>query len=313
MSSAVVSDPVELYLNSFCFIFRPEKDLLDPTFGGYLFRGSVFRKEIAAHAKGSTRFNLSKHDFLGVSILFPESKQEQKKIAEILTSVDEEIQKTDEIIAMTKKLKHGLTQQLFTKGIGHTKYKKTEIGEIPRDWEIVNLNDISSNLDNKRIPITKSKRESGSYPYYGATGIVDYVGDYIFDEELLLISEDGANLKDRNYPIAFTAIGKYWVNNHAHLQRFEDRFLQKYIQDYLNMINLEPFLTGMAQPKLNKDRLFSIPIPKPSNIDEIKKISEVLSSVDDKMTINQELKEKLTGLKKGLMQDLLSGKQRVKV
>jgi type I restriction enzyme S subunit len=238
---------------------------------------------------------------------------EQRKIAEILGTVDEDIAKTQKVIEATEKLKRGLMQQLFTRGIGHTKFKETKIGQIPEEWEIVSLEKISKNLDNKRVPVTKSKRSAGIYPYYGATGIVDYVDNYIFDEILLLISEDGANLKDRNYPIAFSAIGKYWVNNHAHIQRFEDIFMQKYVEDYLNMINLTPYLTGMAQPKLNKDRLFTIPIPKPSKETEVKEITGILSSVDEKISINKKLKEKLTILKKGLMQDILSGTVRTSI
>lgn len=245
-----------------------------------------------------------------VDILLPPIK-EQQRIAEILGTVDDDIAKTQEVIEATEKLKRGLMQQLFTRGIGHVKFKETKIRQIPEGWEVVSLDDISKNLDNKRIPITKSKRSAGQYPYYGATGIVDYVSDYIFEETLLLISEDGANLKDRNYPIAFTATGKYWVNNHAHIHKFEDKFLQKYAQDYLNMLNLEPYLTGMAQPKLNKDRLFTIPLPKPKEASEIKEIAEILSAVDEKISVNKKLKEKLTLLKKGLMQDLLSGKKRV--
>ncbi|MBI2037742.1 MAG: restriction endonuclease subunit S [Candidatus Magasanikbacteria bacterium] len=256
------------------------------------------------------RFYISQYQNLEVLVPpFPE----QQKIAEILGAVDEDIAKTQEVIEATEKLKRGLMQQLFTRGIGHTKFKETKIGQIPEEWDVLSLEDISKNLDNKRIPITKSKRSTGQYPYYGATGIVDYVSDYIFEETLLLISEDGANLKDRNYPIAFTATGKYWVNNHAHIQRFEDKFLQQYVQDYLNMLNLGPYLTGMTQPKLNKDRLFMIPIPKPKKTSEIKEIAEILSAVDKKILVNKKLKEKLTLLKKGLMQDLLSGVVRTNI
>lgn len=277
----------------------------------YLFQYLYANRAVfAQRAVGSTVKSLRLPIIQGVDILLP-SLPEQKKISVILGTIDEVIQKTDEIIVATEKFKNSLTRELFTKGIGHKKFKKTEIGEIPAEWEIASLKNISTNLDNKRVPITKSKRDRGPYPYYGATGIVDHVNGYIFDEELLLISEDGANLKDRNYPIAFTAVGKYWVNNHAHIHRFENRFLQKYVQDYLNSINLELYLTGMAQPKLNKDRLFNIPIPKPRSTAEIQRIAEVLTATDEKTLLNQKLKDCLILLKKGLMQDLLSGKVRV--
>ena len=127
------------------------------------------------------------------------------------------------------------------------------------------LNEISNNLDSKRIPITSGNRKEGPYPYYGASGVVDHVADYIFDETLLLISEDGANLKDRVTPIAFTASGKYWVNNHAHILRFKDISLHNYVEHFINYLNVEKYLTGMAQPKLNQDRLNAIPVNMPSS------------------------------------------------
>lgn len=149
------------------------------------------------------------------------------------------------------------------------------------------LNEISNNLDSKRIPITSGNRKEGPYPYYGASGIVDHVADYIFDETLLLISEDGANLKDRVTPIAFTASGKYWVNNHAHILRFKDISLHNYVEHFINYLNVEKYLTGMAQPKLNQDRLNAIPVNMPSSTN-IAKFHCICKQVD---------KSKFSGLK----------------
>ncbi|WP_338669395.1 restriction endonuclease subunit S [Pseudodesulfovibrio methanolicus] len=131
-------------------------------------------------------------------------------------------------------------------------------------WKDFPLGEICENLDSKRIPITKAKRDSGSIPYYGASGIVDYVADYLFDEDLLLVSEDGANLLARTYPIAFSINGKTWVNNHAHVLRFKNHDSQRFVEYYLNSISLEPYVSGMAQPKLNQKKLNSIPVPFPS-------------------------------------------------
>lgn len=135
--------------------------------------------------------------------------------------------------------------------------------DINPDWEMVELGEMAKNLDGKRVPITKSDREEGKYPYYGASGIVDYVANYIFDDDLLLISEDGANLLARVTPIAFSVSGKVWVNNHAHVLKFDKIETQKYVELYLNSISLEPYITGSAQPKLNQKALNSIEIPLP--------------------------------------------------
>ena len=135
--------------------------------------------------------------------------------------------------------------------------------QLPVGWKIKYLDKLCENLDSKRVPITKSSRKSGNIPYYGASGIVDYVADYIFDEDLLLVSEDGANLLARTYPIAFSITGKTWVNNHAHVLRFKEKIIQTFIEYYLNSISLEPYVSGMAQPKLNQKSLNSIAIPFP--------------------------------------------------
>lgn len=130
-------------------------------------------------------------------------------------------------------------------------------------FEKVELGSIYINLDGKRKPITKSDRNAGIYPYYGASGIVDYVEDFIFDEDLLLVSEDGANLLARSTPIAFSVNGKIWVNNHAHVLKFENIATQKYVQYFLNSIDISKYVTGAAQPKLNQQSLNSIEIPLP--------------------------------------------------
>ena len=129
------------------------------------------------------------------------------------------------------------------------------------------IDKLSINLDRQRVPITKSDRTSGEYPYYGASGIVDYVGDYIFEGDTLLVSEDGENLLARSTPIAFSVSGKYWVNNHAHILKFEDMSTQRFVEFYLESIKLDEYITGAAQPKLNQKALNSIPIPIPSSIE----------------------------------------------
>lgn len=143
----------------------------------------------------------------------------------------------------------------------------------------VTLNDIAINRDSQRKPVTSSKRESGNIPYYGASGIVDYVKDYIFDGDYLLVSEDGANLLARNTPIAFSIQGKTWVNNHAHILEFDNYYTRRYVEFYLNSIDLTPYISGGAQPKLNQKNLNSIKIPLPV-LQEQQRIVGVLDRFD---------------------------------
>lgn len=135
--------------------------------------------------------------------------------------------------------------------------------ELLTDFPIVTLGSICKNYDSKRVPITQSDRKEGDYPYYGASGIVDHVEDFLFNEDLLLVSEDGANLLARVTPIAFSVKGKIWVNNHAHVLKFDSLFTQKFVELALNSISLEPYITGAAQPKLNQQALNSITLPLP--------------------------------------------------
>ena len=177
-------------------------------------------------------------------------------------------------------------------------------------WEVKTLNQIAENLDNKRVPITKNVRSNGAYPYYGASGIVDYVGEFIFDGDLLLVSEDGANLLARTYPIAFSIHGKTWVNNHAHVLRFKEITTQKLVEFYLNSIPLNDFVSGMAQPKLNQKMLNTIPIPFPPLAER-----EVIVAKFDKLSAETQRLEALyqrkiallDELKKSLLQQAFAG------
>ena len=180
-----------------------------------------------------------------------------------------------------------------------------------KSWIETTVAKISTNLDNRRVPITKNVRTSGNYPYYGASGIVDYVGDYIFEGDTLLVSEDGANLLARATPIAFSVSGKYWVNNHAHILKFKNMATQRFVEFYLESIKLDEFITGAAQPKLNQKALNSIPIPIPELIDAQAKIVEGIKSLQTETqrleTIYKQKLEAVGALRKSLLHEAFAG------
>ena len=134
-------------------------------------------------------------------------------------------------------------------------------------------------MDYLRKPVTSGNRVAGDYPYYGASGIVDYVDNYIFDGDFLLVSEDGANLVARKTPIAFSISGKNWVNNHAHVLKFNTYTERKFVEYYLNNLDISEFVSGAAQPKLNQNNLNRIPIPLPP-LSEQARIVEILDKFD---------------------------------
>lgn len=184
-----------------------------------------------------------------------------------------------------------------------------------QNWPVKPLGEISENLDRQRVPITKGDRVSGSVPYYGASGIVDYVADYLFDEDLLLVSEDGANLLARTYPIAFSISGKAWVNNHAHVLRFSDLDAQEYVRLYLNSISLEPFVSGMAQPKLNQAQLNRIPIPFPEERvrrDVVEKAATMALRAGELRELYQATLKGLEDLRQSLLQKAFAGELTVR-
>lgn len=261
------------------------------------------KNELIKKASGSTFPEIGKNEILKIEAFKP-TPQEQQKIAACLTSLDDLIAAHRQKLELLQDHKKGLLQNLFPQE--GERVPKVRFKEFEKDgaWVEKKLGKIAKNLDSKRIPITSNQREKGNIPYYGASGIIDYVKDYIFDEELLLISEDGANLIARVYPIAFSISGKTWVNNHAHVLKFENWYTQVLVEKYLNSKNIEDFLTGMAQPKLNRGKLDIIPIPLPKNLKEQQKIAACLSSLDALITAQAERIEQLQQHKQGLMQGL---------
>ena len=173
---------------------------------------------------------------------------------------------------------------------------------MKKGWEYKRLPEMSENLDSLRKPVTKKNRTAGIYPYYGASGIVDYVDDYLFDEDLLCISEDGANLLMRTYPIAFPISGKVWVNNHAHVLRFKDMATQKYVEYFFAGFKLDEYITGAAQPKLTQKALNNITIKIPISLSEQQRIVDYLDSAFAKIDAMKANAEKSLNEAKALFQ-----------
>lgn len=185
----------------------------------------------------------------------------------------------DNFTELTAELTAELSAELSARKKQYSYYRDTLLTFEDGEVEFKPLGELAENLDSKRKPITSGLRESGEIPYYGASGIVDYVKDFIFDGDFLLVSEDGANLLARNTPIAFSISGKTWVNNHAHVLRFDTYAERRFVEIFLNSIDLTPYISGAAQPKLNKRNLNSIKIPNPS-LSEKERIVSILDKFD---------------------------------
>ena len=173
--------------------------------------------------------------------------------------------------------------------------------KVNPQWEKKSLLSLCELLDSKRIPITSSDRTEGPIPYYGASGIVDHVADYIFDEKLLLVSEDGANLVARVYPIAFSIEGKTWVNNHAHVLKFENYAVQKYVEFYMNQMDISHYVTGAAQPKLSQENMRRIEIMMP----DLDQCEAIVALLEEEVSIVEQNKRLISIFEKKI-QDKLS-------
>jgi len=164
-----------------------------------------------------------------------------------------------------------------------------EDNNIPKGWVETDLGSLINIFNHVRVPLSAMVRNTrkGIYPYYGASNIVDYIDDYIFDGEYLLISEDGENLNTRNTPIAFIAKGKFWVNNHAHIIKGKHPHLTKYLELYFSKLDISSYITGAVQPKLSKGNLVNIGIVIPNDILEQQAIASILTTFDDKIELLQ--------------------------
>lgn len=230
-----------------------------------------FKRYIVGKSVGSTAESIRKPMLERFEVAIPCPGVPEKSLAiqgEIVRILDSFTEMTAELTAELEARKNQYNHyrnQLLT-------FQNDEV-----EWKP--LEKLAQNLDSKRKPVTGSLREPGQIPYYGASGIVDYVNDYIFDGDFLLVSEDGANLLARNTPIAFSISGKTWVNNHAHVLKFETYADRRFVEYYLNNIDLTPYISGAAQPKLNKKSLNSIQIPDPQP-DAKARIVEILDKFD---------------------------------
>ena len=229
--------------------------------------------------RGATFKEISKAIVEQIEIELP-SLEKQKAVARVLEKIRHILHLRRAQLTALDELVKARFVEMFGDPVGN-----------PMGWQRVRFDSLCENLDSYRIPITSSNRKTGIYPYYGASGIVDYVEGFIFDEDILLISEDGANLVARTTPIAFSVSGKVWVNNHAHVVRFKEIATQKYIEIAFSLTDISEHITGTAQPKLNQAKLNAMLFCNPP-LHLQKQFFDFVSRVDNtRATIQRSLAE----------------------
>ena len=277
----------------------PSKDKLDSYF--IFTRSEELKRYGEIVGAGSTFVEVSGKQMANMELMMPTTMDEQQKIGEYFSDLDHLItlhqRKCDEV----KSLKKYMLQKMFPQN--EQKVPEIRFEGFTEAWEQRKLDDVVEFLDTMRKPLEGAKRISGPYPYYGASGIVDYVDGYLFDEELILLSEDGANITDRNYPVCFLASGKYWVNNHAHVLRTKQANENNFICNSLERKDYTQYNTGMAMPKLNKETCKKIPILCPG-FEEQKKVGDYFRNLDHLITLHQQKCEELKKIKKFMLQKM---------
>jgi len=240
-------------INEHVFKLRVRQEKTNPKFIFYFLYSPKGQKQILSDYRGATIGGISKGFIEKVEIPLPDLEI-QNKIVAILDKSNSLIKKREKAIKEHQELLRATFLDIFGDPILNS-----------RNWDVVPLGDVVNNHNNKRVPIKKADRDKrdGIYPYYGATGIIDAINDFKFEGEYLLIAEDGKNLQNRRKNNAFLARGKFWVNNHAHVLSFNGTCSLNYLLFFINNINLEPYITGIDQVKLNKDNLDKISVPIP--------------------------------------------------
>ncbi len=272
-------------------------------------------------AVGSTVKGIRIQEYLNIPV--PLAPQEaQPVIAQILDTLDTAIRETEALIDKLKAVKQGLLHDLLTRGIdanGQLRppqseapqlYKESPLGWIPREWEVVSISDLATNLDGRRIPIKEGFRKVGEIPYYGASGVIDWVDSYIFDGDYVLLGEDGENVVSRRLPLAFRASGKIWVNNHAHIYEPKPGVDIRFLVELMEAKDYSPWISGSAQPKITQEALSRISFVRPPSGEQAE-IGIRLEKLSARIDLETAQLAKLQRSKAGLMDDLLTGRVRV--
>lgn len=262
------SPPPNTVFASYLIRVRPGNSV-EPRFLAHFFNSPNYWAQIEKNTEGAGQPGVNASRLKTLEIPLP-PQSEQKRIADILDKADAIRRKRQEVNKVADSFHQSLYRQMFGDPIGNE-----------MKWPVLPFGELATNADGRRKPVKSSDRDhiKGDYPYYGASGIIDYIDSYLFDEPALLIGEDGANLLSRSTPIAFLASGKYWVNNHAHVVLDNGRSSLRFLATHLNMRSLRDFVTGSAQPKLNQANLNKIPIPCPP-LDQQQKFDERVVAFD---------------------------------
>ena len=279
--------------------FIPNKNIADLDFIYYSL--TYYKRELQYLGEGSVQDNINLGTFEELKFPVP-PLPEQRAIASVLSSLDGKI----DLLYRQNATLEAMAEALF---------KKWFVVEAKEEWEEIPLEEVITIHDSKRIPLSQLERDKMKngylYPYYGAAQIMDYIDQYIFDGDYLLLAEDGTVRTERGFPILQRAYGKFWINNHTHILQAKYPYTNDFLYIYLLNFNIDKLITGAVQPKISQSNLKKIPFFKYPN-ELIFKFNTYLKSYFDKIRFNLKQVDSLTKLRDSLLPKLMSGEVRVK-
>lgn len=305
------------------FVIRVEDNSIDVDYLYYYFSSFYFKELVKSRIEGSVIPHLYQKDLVALKLPLPDLS-EQKAISKVLRTLDDKIDVNNQINKTLENMAQAIFKQWFVDfefpNEDGEPYKssggemvESELGMIPKGWEVKELGEIIDIHDSKRIPLSKKEREKREkiYPYYGAASLMDYVDEYIFDGIYVLLGEDGTVINEDGSPVLQYVWGKFWVNNHAHVLtgKLEDSVNFLYI--LLKSTNIRSAVTGAVQLKINQKNLCSIKIVLPKDTTLISKYISITDHIFKKYRAASEENEVLTKLRNSLLPKLMSGEIRV--
>ena len=266
----------------------------------WLMRTREYQGYIVGSASGTSIMHTSPSRIEEYQFLIP-SPSEQKAIAEVLSSLDDKI----DLLHRQNKTLEQMAETLF---------RQWFVEEAGEDWVETTFGKVIDIFDKKRIPLSKIQRnkmkEGRLYPYYGAATIMDYVNDYIFDGEYILLGEDGTVRTEEGYPVLQYATGKFWVNNYTHIIQAKTPYNNFFIWNYLSKKNIDKIITGAVQHKINQTNLKSLEIPVfPKEL--VNNFIQITKSQFDKINKNKPQIRTLEKMRNTLLPKLMSGEVRI--
>ena len=284
--------------------------LIDPEFLYYFFKNN--EKLLKNLASGGSVVPILKKSLFSKIQINVFTIQSQRKIGKILSDLDNKIENLHNQNTILNQIVQSIFKSWFVDFDGMTEFKDSELGKIPKGWKIEKIKNVIKIFDKQRIPLSTMERmnRKGKYPYYGATSIIDYIDDYIFDGIFLLIGEDGSVIDENNLPFVQYVNGKIWVNNHTHIIQGKNEITTEFLTLFFKRLNIDPWITGTTQLKINQTNLLSIPIIIPDKI-SLKRFDRIAHPIFTHIIKNDMMNLSLTKIRDILLPKLLSGELKV--